>query len=395
MLVQINYFLQLVLHAALYAVCSGAFVFSLMGTVNDRYAVLLELEDSGHSVINLSILSAFLLGPYVFTTTTWAMYKIVLYYKQAKMHSNFYMRTVIALAHLMALSCWVLFVACQPQIYKNGHLPVFDALARDYDRQSLCWNNIVFLSYEVHDANAINFDRNCVYQDNFMKKCVGCRMEIKHDEPTFFNQNQGALIMSVLLTIVVHCWNMYVQRKEMRRLKPAHVKQNRIGASINEVDSEYDSAEDEHQSNIRMLEIFSENRQINFEGPMSSFMRADEEDFGRSLISSFTQPKAASPPSSPDSGIGEAHCDIPKAIYKAPRKTAIPIPPPMPPPMPVTPIIARKTAIPIPPPKPVAPIVAPKPVAPIVARKTAIPIPPPKPVTPIIARSRPVLKLSF
>ncbi|AGR57020.1 actin-rearrangement-inducing factor 1 [Choristoneura occidentalis alphabaculovirus] len=341
MLVQINYFLQLVLHAALYAVCSGAFVFSLMGTVNDRYAVLLELEDSSHSVINLSILSAFLLGPYVFTTTTWAMYKMVLCHKRAEMHSNFYMKTIIALAHLMALSCWVLFVVFQPQIHKNGHLPVLDALARDYDRHSLCWKNIAFLSYEVHDANAIDPDRNCVYQDNFFKKCVGCRIEIRHDEPTVFNQNQYALIMLVLLTIVVHCWNMYVQRKEMQRLKPARVKQNRLGASFNEAENEYDSAEDEHQSNIRMLQIVSENRQVNFEGPISSFMKADEEDFRLPLISSFTQKKAASPPSSPDSGIGAAHYDIPKAIYKVPRKTVIPIPPPMP----VAPIVARSRPV--------------------------------------------------
>lgn len=329
------------LHAALYTVCSGAFVFSLMGTANDRYAVLLELEDSSHSVINLSILSALLLGPYVFANTTWAMYKMMLCYKRAEMHSNFYMKTVIALAHLMALSCWVLFVVFQPQIYKNGHLPVFDALARDYDRQSLCWNKIAFLSYEVHDANAINPDRNCVYQDNFLKKCVGCRIEIKHDEPTVFNQNQGALIMLVLLTIVVHCWNMYVQRNEMRRLKPAHVKQFNIDASRNEAENGYDSAEDEHQSNVRMLQIISENRQVNFESPMSSFMRADEEDFRCPLISSFTQQGAASPPSSPDSGIGAAHYDTPKAIYKVPRKTAIPIPPPMP----VAPIVARSRSV--------------------------------------------------
>ncbi|AGR57170.1 actin-rearrangement-inducing factor 1 [Choristoneura rosaceana nucleopolyhedrovirus] len=394
MLVQINYFLQLVLDATLYAVCSGAFVFSFMGTIKDQYAILLELEDSYHSVINLSFLSTFLLGPYVFTII-WAMFTMALCYKR---HSNFYMKTTIALAHLLALSCWIIFVLFQPQLYKNGHLPVLDALERDYDRQSLCWSNIVFISYEVHDASAINYDRNCVYQDDFLKKCVGCRLEVKHDEPTFFNQNQGALIVSVLFAIVMHCWNMYVQIKKMR-FKP-DVKQNRKSASLDEAESAYDSAEEnEHQDNIRMLQIVSEDREINFDGPpTSSFIRADMVDTICPLINSFTQQntRILSPPSSSNSGHGAIHYDTPKAIYKVPRKIAVPVAPPKP----VAPIAAQTRPVPIPPPKPVTRVAvqtrpgripSPKSVTRFAAQTRPVPIPLPKPVIRFAAHSRPVL----
>nr|WHM28442.1 arif [Dasychira pudibunda nucleopolyhedrovirus] len=334
MLVQINYFLQLVLHAALFGFCSFAFVFALMGTVTARYAFLLELEDSAHSIINLSHLAAFLLAPYVLATITWAMYKMLLCYKGLEMRSNFYMKTVVALAHLMAVSCWLLFVVFQPQIHKNGHVPVLDALIRHHDRQSLCWSGVVVQEYEVHDANAIRTDLNCVYYDNFIKKCVGCRVEVRHDEPTVFNQNQGALTMLALLAIVMHCWNMYVQQKETRR-KPNRAR-NITNTLLMETEKEYDTAEEEeHESNMRMLDIISEARQE--QAPqLFSFLQADGADTERLPINFSTQ--AACPPSSPDSGISAGHYDVPTSVYRVPKpKIKIPVPPPMP----VAPIIAR------------------------------------------------------
>lgn len=144
MLEKINYILQLLLHFELYAVSLVAFVFSLMGTVNEKYAFLLELENSTRSVINVSFLAVFLLGPCVFVTTTWGVHKLILcYHKQTKVCDNYYIKTIITVVHLLAISYWTLFVVYQPQIYNNGHIPLLDAFARDYDRQSLCWNNVV------------------------------------------------------------------------------------------------------------------------------------------------------------------------------------------------------------------------------------------------------------
>ncbi|AAQ91678.1 actin rearrangement inducing factor [Choristoneura fumiferana DEF multiple nucleopolyhedrovirus] len=306
MLAQINYILQLVLHAALYTITLIAFVFSLMGTINYKYAFLLELNDNGHSVINLSVLTAFLLGPCVFTTTTWAIYKFLLCYKRAEMHSNFYMKTIISLAHVMALVCWTLFVVFQPQIYKNGHVPVLDARYRDYDRNSLCWSNIVSDTYEVHDTNAIRTDFNCVYRHDFVKKCVGCRMEVRHDEPTVFNQNQCALIMMVMMTAVLQFWNMYVQRKEMR-YKPTPVKTLYFeSAPLKEQDTA--DEEEEQQSSFRMLEIISEPR-VQFQFPESSSLDR--------LSSPPPIVQSSSSPNSPDSGIDY---DIPQPFYSVPNK---------------------------------------------------------------------------
>nr|ALR70899.1 actin rearrangement inducing factor [Anticarsia gemmatalis multiple nucleopolyhedrovirus] len=319
MLAQINYILQLLLHAALYTITLIAFVFSLMGTINHKYAFLLELEDEAHSVINLSVLTAFLLGPCVFTTTTWAMYKFLLCYKRAEMHSNFYMKTIITLAHMMALVCWTLFVVFQPQIYKNGHVPVLDVRYRDYDRDSLCWSNIVSDTYEIHDTNAIRTDFNCVYKHDFVKKCVGCRMEVRHNEATVFNQNQCALIMMVMMTAVLQFWNMYVQRKKMR-YKPTPVKTLYFeSAPLKEQDTA--DEEEEHQSNFRMLEIISEPRvQFKFSNSSSSDKLSSSPPIMQSL---------SLPPSSPDSGIDY---DIPQPFYSVPNKIVckVPVPPPMP-----------------------------------------------------------------
>lgn len=331
MLVRVDYFLQLTLHAALYAACSAAFVFSLVGTQSDQFAFLLELHDSAHSVINLSLLSAFLLAPYVLATTTWGMYKALLCYKKLELHGNFYAKATLALAHVMALAGWLLFVAFQPQIYRNGHVPVLDALFRDYDRQSLCWHNVVLMPYEVHDFNAINDHRSCVYLDNFMKKCVLCRLEIRQDEPTVFNQIQGALTLWALTAVVLHCWNMRVQWRAMRR-------KQRAGP----VETEgYDTAEEEEerQSNVRLLQIVSEAR-LQFErAPMDALVWTDALDARRPSADPRSPRRASSPASSPDSGIGRGHAG---AIYDVPDpvKALVPVPPPLPP----APNVARRPA---------------------------------------------------
>ena len=336
MLAQINYILQFVLHVALYAITLVTFVFSLMGTINYKYAFLLELDDGGHSVINLSVLTAFLLGPCVFTTTTWAIYKFLLCYKRAEMHSNFYIKTIISLTHVMALVCWTLFVVFQPQINKNGHVPVLDARYRDYDRDSLCWSNIVSNTYEVYDTNAIRIDYNCVYRHDFVKKCVGCRVEIRHNEPTVFNQNQCALIMMVIMTAVLQSWNMYVQRKEMQ-YKPAPVKTLYFESAPLKEQNNTDK-EEEQYSNLRMVEIISEpRRQVQFQFP-------DPSSLDRlSLPHLIMQLTSSSLPSSPDSGIEDY--DIPQPFYSVPNKIVrkVPVPPPMPtpPPMHLTPLTHR------------------------------------------------------
>jgi hypothetical protein len=320
MLALINYILQLVLHAALYATTLVAFVFSLMGTLNNKYAFLLELEDDGHSVINLSVLTAFLLGPCVFITTTWAMYKIMLCYKKAEMRSNFYIKTIILLTDLMALVCWALFVVFQPQIYRNGHIPALDAKYRDYDRDSLCWSNIVSNTYEVYDSNAIYTDFNCIYMHNFVKKCVGCRMEVRAEEPTVFNQNQCALIIMVLTAAVLQFWNMYVQRKEMRN-KPTSANTLYIeSAPLQEQDTA--DEEEEEQSNFRMLQIISEPRRVHFNFPDPSSL--DRLSSPPPLI---MQSAAATSPNSPDSGIDY---DIPEPLYSTPNKVICRVPPPPP-----------------------------------------------------------------
>ncbi|QDL56997.1 ARIF-1 [Dione juno nucleopolyhedrovirus] len=345
MLNQINCLLQ----SVVYTVCTIAFVFSLMGTITDKYAVLLELEDDARSVINLSLLSAFLLGPIVFTAMAWIVHKIVLYFKKAQMRTNFYTKTLIVMAHLMALTCWGLFVAFQPQIYKNAHVPALDAMFRDYDIESLCWAKIVLRRYEVHDANAIRADFNCVHQDNFVKKCVGCRKEIRHDEPTVFNQNQSVFIILALTTIVVQCWSMYVHRKMVCHKSSSNNSQHDKNALFikteystddDDDDDDDDDYEEERQSNIRMLEIVSENRRINnFDSlPPNNTFIGEKINFS-SPITKMT----LSPPSSPDSGFetpppSPPHYDVPKIIvYNAPHnKIGIPAPPPMP----LAPIVA-------------------------------------------------------
>nr|UIX56258.1 Actin rearrangement inducing factor 1 [Hyphantria cunea nucleopolyhedrovirus]UIX56404.1 Actin rearrangement inducing factor 1 [Hyphantria cunea nucleopolyhedrovirus] len=345
MLEKINYILQLLVHFELYAVSLVAFVFSLMGTVNEKYAFLLELENSTHSVINVSFLAVFLLGPCVFVTTTWGVHKIILcYHKQTEVCHNYYIKTIITMAHLLAISYWTLFVVFQPQIYNNGHVPLLDAYARDYDQQSLCWNNVVLKRYDVHDFNAILVHNinpifvgtNCVYLNDYMKKCVGCRLELRHNEPTIFNQNQVALMMIAILLIVLHWWNMYILRKEMRK-RP-------VAAPSESAELEYDTDKEEErfQNNMRMLEIISENRrQVNFEFvPLTSFSQTDEVECPLVRLPELS-------PSSPDSGIGEPHYAVPKPIkpiYSVPARIKIkPVPPPrIPVPQHRKPFLAKK-----------------------------------------------------
>lgn len=97
------------LNLTVYVACAGAFVFALMGMAGGKYAVLLELDDAVHSVVNLSPLATFLLGPCVFTATTWGMYRTMLRFTKAEVRLNFYVKATILLADALALTCWLLF----------------------------------------------------------------------------------------------------------------------------------------------------------------------------------------------------------------------------------------------------------------------------------------------
>ncbi|AAK85581.1 ARIF-1 [Epiphyas postvittana nucleopolyhedrovirus] len=299
MLSQINYFLQLLLNIIMFTVHIVVFVFSLMGTVNQKYALLLELND-GVSVLNISLLTAFMWGPYVLIAITYYMYKIILYFKKLSMKCDFYIKSVIIVVNVLALICWLLFVIFQPQIYQHGHVPVLDVMYREYDLDSLCWSNVYVEKYDAHDTNAIVTDRNCVYQHNFIKKCIGCRIEVQHDEPTVFNQNPSALIMMTLTIIIIFCWNMYVQQKEMRTKPEPAVESNEEGGYTT----------DEEESQLRLLEVMTE---------------------GRSSTTGTA--------SSPDSGVqfsffGDYEYSVPRPVYSVPRKPirvcCVPVPPPLP-----------------------------------------------------------------
>lgn len=302
MLKQINYYQQLMIRAVLYAICSVEFVFSLMGTINEKYAFLLELEDVNHSVINLSFLTMFLLGPFVLTNI------FLIVYECCKRKVNFYINTVIVLSHLLAFCFYIMFVIFQPQIYNNGHIPAIDVFFRDYDRHTLCWNNIIYLNYEVHDANAIIDDPNCVYQDNFLKKCVGCRKEVRHGEPTVFTKHQLFIIVMVVFTFFAHCCEVY---KHLIKTSPVNEKAKSF------VDEEETV---NYEEKMRMFNVINEGYQNRT--PMNSCVQTD-------LL----------PDQSPDSGFNAPYYDFPEPIYATPNKLAIPVPPP--PPMPIAPIISR------------------------------------------------------
>lgn len=285
-----------------------------MGIVNIKYAVLLELDDSVRSVINLSLLIALLLGPCVFTTTMWSAYKAVLWYKNAKTYGNFYIKSVVALADVLTLICWLLFVVFQYQIQHGGHVPVLDAMYRDYDRESLCWSGVRVdeCDYNSIECNYYTAHRNCVYHHisgtgyDIVKKCIACRIEVRHDEPTVFVKNQLSLVILALTLAAVHGWNMYVRQKEMRN-RPTIIPNKDIETPPNE---DYDTAdEDELESSLRMLEVLSVGRES-----------SEEKVLPRVLAFDFSN-----------------IYDTPQSVYRIPPKPKksliqglIPPPPPMP-----------------------------------------------------------------
>nr|QNN89345.1 actin rearrangement inducing factor 1 [Spilarctia obliqua nucleopolyhedrovirus] len=137
-------------------------------------------------------------------------------------------------------------------------------------------------------------------------------------------------MMIAILLIVLHCWNMYILRKEMRK-RP--VIQSGESAELKYDDTDKEE-EEQFQSNKRMLEIISEDRrQIDFEFmPLTTFSYVDEVECPLVRLSEPKQVTINLPPSSPDSGISEPHYAVPKpikSIYSVPDRRKIkPVPPP-------------------------------------------------------------------
>ncbi|AFY62927.1 actin rearrangement inducing factor-1 [Samia ricini nucleopolyhedrovirus] len=320
MLSQLNFFLQFVLNLTVYVACAGAFVFALMGMAGGKYAVLLELDDAVHSVVNLSPLATFLLGPCVFTATTWGMYRTMLRFTKAEVRLNFYVKATILLADALALTCWLLFLLFRPQMYKNGHVPALDALYRDYDRESLCWSGV---SMGEYDANGINAERNCLFYhlsgallETFTKKCVACRIDVRHNEPTVFTENQWTVTVAVFMIFVIQCWNAYVRHKDMR-FQPKQDAQSVDG---------YDTTdeEEERQSKLRLLEIVSEGRQ-------SATSSSCSPDSGATTFSFLDASEYDVPSNRPLYSIPNSLpvYKVPRPALK-PRPCHIPVPPPLP-----------------------------------------------------------------
>ncbi|ANF29766.1 arif-1 [Catopsilia pomona nucleopolyhedrovirus] len=214
------------------------FIFSTMGVTNNKYALLLEIENK-QAVINLSI-------PMMLTFGVWLTFYVVYYSKKTIVYlvENFqnyivkhrrrrscfnyttaqtttttmdsaYIKSVAILINVLILICWFLFATFQVYIYKNGHIPILDVLYRDYDTTSLCWSGhqIGFVDFNKIYLNCVDVENALMTKHAIQKSCVFCRNAIRPDEPTVFNQNFVTITLCVFIVLILQCRNVYVQFK--------------------------------------------------------------------------------------------------------------------------------------------------------------------------------------
>ncbi|UZE89798.1 ARIF-1 [Parapoynx stagnalis nucleopolyhedrovirus] len=243
---------QTLLNFCLFSMNTFLFVLSIMGLADNRFAFLLETNDSMFT-INLSTLTTLLFGIWVLFYMFLYMHTLILCLKISKTETkytdsntennddtdnyvlvkrDFFIKSILILVNTMIVIFWLWFIVYQINIYKFGHMPFLDVNYREHDKDSVCWNG--YLTYAI-DENTIK-NNNCLYVNNnlvesnyIQVKCVRCRKLITEDEGTFFNQNFTSVSIAVLTVLVIQLWNTYavlrnLQRNKLNKAQPPEIK---------------------------------------------------------------------------------------------------------------------------------------------------------------------------